>query len=198
MRYSSRSAEEITIKGTALEIEAVEAMLTGHILVGNPEADAPLRTSRFHPPNLDPDPETVRHFPPKLPEFQTMLQTDWNEIEVVSGRYNQERLERYLAGLKDFEQGCISVYVHGLSGYGCKEGVLLWRMGVMSAIGFQQMRSPRGEDGKYWEVWYLPGAWAAEGQLKGKKLNEIIRFVAKECCPGSIDLVRQHMALTVD
>jgi hypothetical protein len=36
----------------------------------------------------------------------------------------------------------------------------------LTAFGFHQMRSKRGDDGRYWEFWYLPGVWAAKGELK--------------------------------
>lgn len=35
----------------------------------------------------------------------------------------------------------------------------------LKSWGFEIMRSPRGADGKYWEVWYLPGFWCAKGRL---------------------------------
>lgn len=198
MRWTQKGGKEMSIAGTEQEIEALEAMLTGLILVGNPESDAPLRTSRFYPPNLDADPETSRHFPPKLPEFQTMVQASWGELAVASSRYSQERVDAFVKSHKDFEQGCISIYVHGLFGYGCDQLEQTRRVALIRDVGFEQMRSPRGEDGKYWEVWYLAGAWAAQGRLKNAKLETIINFVAREIMPGSLDLVRQHMALTVD
>lgn len=36
----------------------------------------------------------------------------------------------------------------------------------LQSWGFECMRSRRGEDGKFWEVWYLPGEWSARGGLR--------------------------------
>lgn len=36
----------------------------------------------------------------------------------------------------------------------------------LQSWGFHCMRSRRGNDGKYWEIWYLPGYFAATGDLR--------------------------------
>ena len=36
----------------------------------------------------------------------------------------------------------------------------------LKSYGFVQLRSKRGEDGDYWEIWYLPGVWHVKGDLK--------------------------------
>ena len=36
----------------------------------------------------------------------------------------------------------------------------------LTSYGFIQLRSKRGEDGGFWELWYLPGVWCAKGDLK--------------------------------
>lgn len=36
----------------------------------------------------------------------------------------------------------------------------------LNSYGFIQMRSRRGDDGFFWEHWYLPGVWCAKGELK--------------------------------
>ncbi len=39
----------------------------------------------------------------------------------------------------------------------------------MVSVGFVLMRSPKGEDNKHWEIWYLPGMFFLTGELKGEK-----------------------------
>lgn len=36
---------------------------------------------------------------------------------------------------------------------------------LLESFGFVCMRSPRGDDGRYWEQWVLHGLWQAKGQL---------------------------------
>ena len=77
--------------------------------------------------------------------------------------------------------------------------------------GFECMRSRRGDDGKFWETWYLPGDWAAKGALKdfieilGKdekhweqKSQAICHWLAKRVRFGTLDVSIQRMALTLD
>lgn len=74
--------------------------------------------------------------------------------------------------------------------------------------GFECMRSRRGDDGKFWETWYLPGVWAAKGDLRkfvdtlgGKtmsweeKTKEICNWLAKRVVFGTLNVVVQRMAL---
>ena len=37
---------------------------------------------------------------------------------------------------------------------------------TLTSFGFECLRSQRGRDGCFWEVWYLPGFFAADGKLK--------------------------------
>lgn len=41
----------------------------------------------------------------------------------------------------------------------------------LESYGFACLRSRRGTDGKYWEIWYLSGLWSARGAL-GECLDE--------------------------
>ena len=73
--------------------------------------------------------------------------------------------------------------------------------------GFECMRSRRGEDGKFWEAWYLPGDWAAKGELAKyiatlgpkiewhEKTRLICHWIAERVCFGSMEVAVQRMAL---
>jgi hypothetical protein len=79
---------------------------------------------------------------------------------------------------------------------------------TVQSWGFEVMRSRRGEDGKFWEVWYLPGDWAAKNDLKKfietiprttdweNKSMKIIHWIAERVIFGSYDVVIQRMALS--
>lgn len=58
-------------------------------------------------------------------------------------------------------------YAHyTIMGVGAATGDYQLNSEKLLTFGFKQMRSRRGRDGGYWELWYLPGVWAAEGSLK--------------------------------
>ena len=79
--------------------------------------------------------------------------------------------------------------------------------------GFECMRSRRGEDGKFWETWYLPGDWAAKGDLKRfidsltipgiqakdmaweMKTKAICEWLSRRVVFGTLDVSIQRMAL---
>jgi len=54
----------------------------------------------------------------------------------------------------------------------------------MRAAGFVRLRSSKGRDGKYWEIWYLCGAWAAKGEIEGKKHADIKSWLFHQIGPG--------------
>ncbi len=78
-----------------------------------------------------------------------------------------------------------SFYVQHLGGYSGDRKKKAQRMVV---AGFSVLRSRRGTDGLIWEVWYLPGAWAAKGEIRGKDEKQILDWLRHEIAPGQIDL----------
>jgi hypothetical protein len=79
----------------------------------------------------------------------------------------------------------------------------------LEGFGFECMRSRRGNDGKFWEIWYLPGLWAAKGNFqkffsRSKKMDEkaqiekAINFLCQNVSFGSLDVVAQRAAMTLD
>lgn len=100
-----------------------------------------------------------------------------------------------------------SFFVQSLEGYSDKyygngysfpkfQGKML-KATMMRFNGFQPLRSIRGMDGKIWEIWYLPGAWAAEGELRGKSEKEILDWLRYEVQPGTIALSGEEWGLSV-
>lgn len=86
--------------------------------------------------------------------------------------------------------------------------------------GFIQLRSKRGEDGRYWEIWYLPGVWFAQGELKeivesitlrarswedpyGEKerktcFEAVLKHIQHTIQFGTLDISVQRMCMVVD
>ncbi len=81
--------------------------------------------------------------------------------------------------------------------------------------GFECLRSRRGADGKFWELWYLPGTFAAKGELADvvKKAEQqtkdeparwlavsraVIDFLCKNCHFGCADVTVQRAAMVIE
>lgn len=80
----------------------------------------------------------------------------------------------------------------------------------LESLGFFPMRSKRGRDGKYWEVWRLMGYWSAEGALKKfigqldqnmgdeAKLETVVHWLCGNCSFGTLDVTAQRAAMCLD
>lgn len=89
-----------------------------------------------------------------------------------------------------------SFYIQSIGGYGGRRGEKAQKLVFNGFVPLRSKRSMR--DGKCWEVWYLPGAWAAEGELRGKKEKEILDWVLREIKPGTTELSGETYALCLD
>lgn len=76
----------------------------------------------------------------------------------------------------------------------------------LESFGFQCMRSRRGDDGKYWEIWFLPGLFMAKGELKElvsgnadykDKLKKVLEFIRTDRSVyfGTLDVSVQRLAI---
>ncbi len=102
-----------------------------------------------------------------------------------------------------------SLLVQSLCGYNYTTAKYKRQTELLESYGFQCMRSHRGIDGKYWEIWFLPGFWAAKGKLgeathgrdgreKKDALDVAISFLCENTSFGSLDVVCQRAAMTTD
>lgn len=75
----------------------------------------------------------------------------------------------------------------------------------LEEFGFECLRSPRGLDGRFWEMWYLSGLWSAKGRLKGtlhgikdpaQAIDEAVRFLCKNVQFGSLNVTWQRAAMS--
>ncbi len=80
----------------------------------------------------------------------------------------------------------------------------------LESWGFECMRSRRGKDGRFWELWYLPGLYASKGELAkaiepakesgvAAEVKASVRFLMNCSVPwGSVDVCCQRAAITFD
>lgn len=68
----------------------------------------------------------------------------------------------------------------------------------MVTAGFVLLRSPRDAENKYWEIWYLPGAWHLNGALKNITRKELTKWLHDYIGPGTHAFDGERWALTFD
>jgi len=82
----------------------------------------------------------------------------------------------------------------------------------LETFGFDCLRSKRGADGRFWEIWYLCGLFAAKGGLgeflkekkhkRGKssdedELNDAIHYLCGHVSFGTLDIIYQRAAMQI-
>ena len=73
--------------------------------------------------------------------------------------------------------------------------------GKLLGYGFIQLRSRRGKDACFWELWYLPGVLFAKGKLKeaidlisvNTDVNHLRHRTDKERLKAAVDFLRQNV-----
>ena len=156
-----------------------------------------------------------------LVDFETMLNShkwirrnEYKELESAPAHRNPPILfdkdidpiwdekPAIIRQLRDAKKKDIDVYTHR-SFYvqhiaGC-DGDRFEKAQKLVLCGFSVLRSKRGtRDGKCWEIWYLPGAWAAQGELRDKTEDKILDWLIHEIRPGTIDLSGQSLGLVTE
>lgn len=72
--------------------------------------------------------------------------------------------------------------------------------------GFECLRSRRGSDGRFWEIWFLPGLWASKGDLRARvdretkeenKLSKALEFLRVRSSFGTLDVSNQRLAMVL-
>jgi len=176
----------IEISGTEEEINGIRAMLLGkHWIIGGSKGKL-LTVDYYH---QLPPPEDDPLIPPKW-------QTEFGSLPDRFAPDLQEQMP------DDCKGGWCSPSFYMSHIINAKTD-----MPKIQDWGFECLRSRRGDDGKYWEVWYLPGSWSAKGELKRhietlskdmaweKKTESICHWMAQRVIFGSLNVVVQRMAL---
>ncbi len=101
-----------------------------------------------------------------------------------------------------------SISIQSLCGYNYSKENYEREKLKLESFGFSQMRSKRGDDGGYWEMWYLCGLFSAKGGLKEylekekksdkKELDLAISFLCKNVSFGTLDVSVQRAAMVID
>jgi len=176
MRWTSKSKDQITFRGTEEEINKLTRALQTGIdwirsvycseLRYSDEKNEWIETTLVTSPALEEpepldDPLVAEHFKPGCPK----------------------KLDQNLSE----ENQSPSYFVQHITAAG---GNYEAKVVKMEEVGFSCLRSRRGEDGEIWEVWYLPGKWAAQGELKDSTDDQIVKFlcgmgVGQFCTTGS-------------
>lgn len=176
MNWTTKGEKKITLHGTADEIEAVDRMLKGAAWVCNREGKLQVHAAFDEPPPPTSDPATSDQWP-----------TDERIAKLGCVRRRKSGMQRFSIDYR-------SIYVHHICGYS-GAGVYADRADALERVGFSCLRSRRGSDGKFWEVWYLPGASFAEGALKGASSEKILEWVPRHISPGVIEFAGERWCL---
>lgn len=148
IRLSSYGAGKITVDGlTDEDIKRIRA--AGHGLSWVMVKDGKLLThSALLPP---PDPI---HDDEMLPFWSRPTAEEKENLE----KFEFEKLDpRFYCGRQ--------ITIQHLCGYSYTKENYRREAFKLESYGFSQMRSQRGIDGGFWEVWFLPGLYSAKGDL---------------------------------
>lgn len=102
-----------------------------------------------------------------------------------------------------------SFIIQHLCGYGFTRERYKAQARRLESYGFECLRSRRGTNGRYWELWYLPGLWCAEGELKkavgthaanewNAATKRATNFLTDRESFGTLDVCIQRAAMVVD
>jgi hypothetical protein len=97
--------------------------------------------------------------------------------------------------------------IQSLCGYGYTPESYKNNAERLESYGFECMRSRRGIDGRFWEIWYLPGLWASKGELKEYLIRngnregttkDAIYWLCKTVKFGTLDVSVQRAAMCIN
>lgn len=192
-RFGSES--EITLRGTKEEIEAIQVALRGAAWFR--QVDGQVEKHEAYKPLFDPieDPLTLEKW--QLPRRGPATETMWNVKSYVSP---QEGIHSP------------SFFVSHLCGYFWSKDGYTRNVTRLQSYGFECLRSRRDSNGRYWEVWMLPGIWAAEGDLKkmvdsvkdfrslpwDQQSRTVVLWLCKQVTFGTLDVAVQRAAAHLD
>ena len=113
------------------------------------------------------------------------------------------------AGNEDYSRhGSPSITIQSLCGYQYTAEYYAYQAKLLESYRFTCLRSRRGTSGQFWELWFLPGVWAAQGQLReaivdsGKKHEKLkaqvaVEFLRQNASFGILDVSVQRLAQTI-
>ena len=176
---------------TLEEIELMEGMLLGYNRV---MVNKDGRLESVH--SLKPVPE---------PYDDEDVMPYWSKLE--AGQGVQMEMESFRFG--SLEHHFPSIFIQRLCGYGFSPDSYRYNAELLERFGFVCLRSRRGPDGKFWELWFLPGVWAAKDELaeemakvgkktEAEKTKIALDFLASRVAFGTLDVSVQRMAMSIE
>jgi hypothetical protein len=145
------------------------------------------------------------HFVPRFeplpdPVHDSEMLPFWQKAKAVQMHFSFYEMEPL------GEHSSPSFFISGLGAFDYTEGNYAKHAERLLSFGFDVLRSKRDNDGKYWELWYLPGAWSAKGDLKRAIegccseracTQKIIDFLQhSRIAFGSLDVCVQKLAMS--
>lgn len=99
-----------------------------------------------------------------------------------------------------------SIIIQHLCGYSYSAEGYKRNASFLERCGFACLRSRRGDDGRFWEVWFLPSLWAAKGPLKDalcrlpkeEQMEAVLSFLPRNVSFGTLDIAVQRMCQVID
>lgn len=100
-----------------------------------------------------------------------------------------------------------SITIQHLCGYNYSEFSYKDNAEKLESYGFECLRSRRGLDAKFYELWFLPGLWQAKGDLMADisrskseegKLPLALEFLRRKVSFGTLDVSSQRICMVID
>jgi len=195
MCSENRDEVEITITGTKDEIAELKCLLLGlRKLVPIYIESPPLTQDPWIPPNWK---RTV----PPVGQCTVADLDEWERKYV--------KVPSDLAVCEVEGEHYPSFVIQHLCGYGYTERRYYDEVRRLTSWGFECLRSRRGANGSFWELWLLPGFWAAKGDLAELVKNlpvgswiaqteAVVSFLCDRASFGTLDICVQRAAMVID
>lgn len=172
---------------TAQEVDRVQGMIHGHWWIRGNEGRLECVPAYTSPPAPTED--------LMLPQWRPMGREEGGE------RYQRELFET-----EHWTGQSPSILIQHLCGYGYTPEGYKANAELLEGCGFACMRSRRGDNGQYWEIWFLPGLWAARGRLKEAlyqksethKMRFALKFLREHTSFGTLDIAVQRLCQALD
>ena len=158
------------------------------------------------------------HLPLPDPVYDEQMLPFWRQFS--NTQVQGEFLEKVFEDMNDDVIYMPHFMIQSLCGYDYTPENYARESEKLLSYGFIQTRSKRGEDGGYWELWYLPGVWCAKGDLKevvdgittkakswedpsGKRKDEecfkaVLEFLRRHVSFGTLDVSIQRLCMVMD
>lgn len=128
----------------------------------------------------------------------------WREAALP--QEGEPRYQLTLFGDGDAGAQTPSIIIQHLCGYNYAPEYYKEVADFLEECGFACLRSRRGDDGQFWEIWFLPGLWAAKARLRealygvpeGERMQVAMRFLAEQSSFGALDIAIQRMCQVIE